>query len=145
MTTPPADGTPESRAGSALPEARVVRKRAATVQFTQTILVLEAFVVVFGTLVAFGLRVAPESAIWTTGGVLTVALLILSGLMGRPGGYVAGSVAQVVVLASGLVVTAMIVIGGVFAVLWVVALRLGRRIDRERAEWDAAHPGEVSA
>ncbi|HUX70135.1 MAG TPA: DUF4233 domain-containing protein [Cellulomonadaceae bacterium] len=145
MTTPPADGTADSRVDADRPEVRVVRKRAATVQFTQTILVLEAFVVVFGTLVAFGLRVAPSSTIWTTGGVLTVTLLILSGLMGRPGSYVAGSVAQVVVLASGLVVTAMIVIGGVFAVLWVVALRLGGRIDRERAAWDAAHPGQVSA
>ena len=145
MTTPPADGPAESRAGAALPAARVVRKRAATVQFTQTILVLEAFVVLFATLVAFGLRVAPTPTIWTTGGVLTVTLLVLSGLMGRPGGYVAASVAQVVVLASGLVVGAMIVIGGVFAVLWVVALRLGGRIDRERAEWDAAHPGQVSA
>jgi hypothetical protein len=29
-------------------------------------------------------------------------------------------------------------------IMWVVALHLGGRIDRERAEWDAAHPGQVS-
>ena len=37
----------------------------------------------------------------------------------------------------------MFVVGGIFVILWWVALRLGGRIDRERAEYDAAHPGAV--
>ena len=43
----------------------------------------------------------------------------------------------------GFFVPMMFVVGGIFVVLWVVALRLGGRIDRERAEYDAAHPGAV--
>ena len=43
-------------------------------------------------------------------------------------------------LAVGFFVPMMFVVGGIFVVLWVVALRLGGRIDRERAEYDAAHP-----
>ncbi|NKY39966.1 DUF4233 domain-containing protein [Cellulomonas septica] len=121
----------------------VRRKRPAKPQFTQTVLVLEAFVVFFATLVAYGLRVADTATVWWVGGSLTVVLVVLAGWVGRPGGYVAGSVAQVVVLACGFVVPMMFVVGAVFAAMWVFSLRVGGRIDRERAEWDAAHPGMV--
>ena len=116
------------------------RKRPAKPQFTQMTLLLEAFLVGFATLVAFGLRVAPPVTVWTLGGVTVVILLVLSGYVGRPGGYVAGSFAQLAVLGFGVLVPMMFFIGGVFVMLWVVSLRLGARIDRERAEWDAAHP-----
>ena len=116
------------------------RKRPAKPQFTQMTLLLEAFLVGFATLVAFGLRVASPATVWTLGGVTVVILLVLAGYVGRPGGYVAGSFAQLAVLGFGVLVPMMFFIGGVFVVLWVVSLRLGGRIDRERAEWDAAHP-----
>jgi hypothetical protein len=121
----------------------VRRKRPAKPQFSQTILVLEAVLVLFATLVAYGLRVTDVGTIWWVGGGLTLLLIVLSGFVSRPGGYVAGSVAQLLVLAGGFVVPMMFVVGGVFVVLWVVALRLGGRIDRERAEFDAANPGVV--
>ena len=121
----------------------VRRKRPAKPQFTQTILVLEAVLVFFATLVAYGLRLAPSSSVWLVGGALSVLLILLSGFVSRPGGYVAGSVAQVLVLAAGFWVPTMFVVGGIFVILWWVALRLGGRIDRERAEYDAAHPGAV--
>ena len=103
-------------------------------QFAATILVLEAFVVLFAALVAFGLRAAPSTVVWGVGGSLAVALVLVAGMLRWPGGYVAGSVLQVPVLAAGAVVPLMLVVGGVFAVLWVVALRLGGRIDSERLE-----------
>ena len=121
----------------------VRRKRPAKPQFTQTILVLEAVLVFFATLVAYGLRLAEPAAIWWVGGTLSVTLIVLSGLMTRPGGYVAGTVVQVLVLGVGFFVPMMFVVGGIFVVLWIVALRLGGRIDRERAEYDAANPGAV--
>ena len=127
----------------------VRRKTPAKPQFTKTILVLEAVLVFFATLVAYGLAVGDPSrplsttAVWLVGGGLSVVLILLSGLVSRPGGYALGWVAQGLVLAGGLVVPMMFVVGGVFVVLWVVALRLGGRIDRERAEYDAAHPGAV--
>lgn len=121
----------------------VRRKRPAKPQFTQTILVLEAVLVFFATLVAYGLRLAEPAAVWWVGGTLSVTLIVLSGLMTRPGGYVAGSVVQALVLAVGFFVPMMFVVGGIFVVLWIVALRLGGRIDRERAEYDAENPGAV--
>ncbi len=128
---------------------RPARARSARRQFAATILVLEAIVVVFATLVAFGLRVAPPTTTWVLGGALTLSLVLAAGVVARPGGYVVGSVLQVAVLAAGVVVPMMWVVGGIFAVLWVVALRLGARIDRERAEREAAGsaaaPGSAEA
>jgi len=132
------------------PGDRIKPKKPAKVQFASTTLLLEAFVVVFATLVAYGLRGIPYSrgplelpsaaSIWLVGGVLALVLVVLSRAVGTPGGYVAGSVVQVPFLGLGLVVPMMFVVGGIFVVLWVVSLRLGGRIDRERAAYDAEHP-----
>jgi len=130
---------------STVPDGQAVRrKRPAKPQFTQMILVLEALLVFFATLVAYGLRLADTTTVWWVGGTLAVTLILLSGLVSRPGGYVAGSIAQVLVLAGGFFIPMMFVVGGIFVVMWLVALRLGGRIDRERAEYDAAHPGDVA-
>ncbi len=110
------------------------RARSARRQFTRTILVLEVFVVGFAALVAHGLRAAEPGPLWALTGAVVASLVLAAGVVGRPGGYVVGSVLQVAVLAGGLLVPMMWLVGGVFAVLWVVALRLGGRIDAERAE-----------
>ncbi|MBD8079308.1 DUF4233 domain-containing protein [Cellulosimicrobium arenosum] len=132
------------------PGDRIAPKKSARSQFASTTLLLEAFVVVFATLAAYGLRGVPSAggpyelpgagSIWLVGGVLTLVLIILSRAVGSPGGYVAGSVVQLPVLAVGFVVPMMFVVGGIFVVLWFVSLRLGGRIDRERAAYDAEHP-----
>jgi hypothetical protein len=111
--------------------------RSARRQFGATILVLEAFVVGFAALVAFGLRAADPAVIWGLSGGLALSLVLAAGVLGRPGGYVVGSVLQVAVLAAGVVVPMMWVVGGVFVLLWIVGLRLGGRIDRERSEREA--------
>ncbi|GIG28030.1 DUF4233 domain-containing protein [Cellulomonas marina] len=139
-TTSPPPGPP--------PGYVIRRKRDAKPQFAQTMLLLEAFVVLFATLVASGLQRAgqldvPAGWLWGGGLGLAVVLTLLSGSVSRRGGYALGSVAQVLVLATGVVVPMMLVAGGVFVVLWVVSLRLGGRIDRERAAFDAAHPDAV--
>lgn len=132
------------------PGAPIRAKRSAKLQFSQTVLALESFLVLFVTLVAFGLREVPSVwpffpppssvVIWTFGLVLVVVLLVLSRAVSQPGGLLAGSLVQIPVFATGFAVPMMFLMAGVFVVLWVVALRLGGRIDRERAEYDAAHP-----
>ncbi|NMR19607.1 DUF4233 domain-containing protein [Cellulomonas fimi] len=141
MTTPQSDVP----AGAA-------RRRSARRTFAATTLVLEAFVVLFATAMAYALRAAPGSVVWAIGGTLSIVLLLLSGMLRSPGGYVAGSIVQVLLLlggvallvapveAAGFVGTMTLVVAGVFVALWVTGLRLGARIDREKADWDAAHP-----
>lgn len=132
------------------PGDRIKPKKSALVQFTSMTLMLEAFLVIFATLAVWGLRgsefgrgplqIESGAVIWTLGGVLAVVLVILSRAQGSAAGRAAGTAAQVPVLAMGLLVPMMFLVGGVFVVLWVYALRLGARVDRERAEYDAAHP-----
>lgn len=109
-------------------------QRPARRTFAATVLVLEAFVVFFAALVAYGLRLAEPLGIAAVAGGIGLAALLSAGLLRGPVGYVLGSVVQVWLVACGLVLPAMYVVGGIFAVLWVVGLRLGGRIDRERAE-----------
>ncbi|WP_088317162.1 DUF4233 domain-containing protein [Kineosporia sp. R_H_3] len=113
-----------------------------------SVLGLESFVVLFAGLVAFGLARRSDGAAATGGdtralvvcAVLALACLLGSGLLRRPWGYVLGSVLQAAVLATGFWVPAMFFLGAVFAALWVTALRVGARIERERAEYAASHP-----
>lgn len=123
--------------------ARIVAKKSAKVQFTSTMLVLEAFVVLFATLALSRLVDAPASQVWLAGGVLAVVLVVLSRFVGAPGGYVAGSAVQLPFLAVSLVIPLMVIVAVVFVVMWAVSLWLGAKIDRERAEYDAAHPDEA--
>ncbi len=132
------------------PGDRIKAKKSALVQFTSTTLLLEVFLVIFATLVVWALRdsefgrgplrLDSGAAVWVLGGVLCLVLVILSRAQGTPAGRAAGTVAQVPVLAMGLLLPMMYFVGGIFVVLWFYALRLGSRVDRERAEYDAAHP-----
>lgn len=92
--------------------------------------------VLFAALVAFGLREPGTSAgpIWAVAGGGALLCLLAAGLVRKPIGLWVGSLLQVLLIVSGIVVPSMYVVGGVFAVLWVVALVLGGRIDAERAE-----------
>lgn len=132
------------------PGDRIKPKKSALVQFTSTTLLLEVFLVLFATLTVWALRdsefgrgplrIESSATIWVLGGVLALVLMILSRAQGSVAGRAAGTVAQLPVLAMGLLVPMMYLVGGIFVVLWIYALRLGARVDRERAAYDAAHP-----
>lgn len=132
------------------PGDRIKARPSALVQFTSTVLACEAVLVLFISLVAFGLRdltyergpLQSDSAavVWGVGGGLALLLLVLSRMTARPAGIVGGTIAQVLVLATGLVVPLATIVTVVFVALWVMAVRLGARVDRERAAYDAEHP-----
>ncbi len=106
---------------------------------------LESFVVFFAGLVARGLggtggsRGGGGRALLACG-LLALACLVVAGMLRSRVGYVLGSVLQVAVIATGFWVPTMFFLGAVFAALWVVALRAGARIERERAEDAARSP-----
>lgn len=104
-------------------------------QFCVAVLTLEVLVVGFAALVLFGLRVVDPAVLAIGTGALTLSLVVAAGLQGRPGGLVVGSVLQAVLPAVGLAVgePILVVVGLVFAALWVLGVRLGGRIDVERA------------
>jgi hypothetical protein len=110
------------------------------------VLGFEALVVLLAVAPALALVDGHRAAI-VVGGVGIAALCVLSAAsLRRPVGLVLGSVTQLVVLACGLVLPVMYVLGGLFAVLWVVAVVLGRRVDgyaarRQTARTPTEEPG----
>lgn len=95
-----------------------------------TLLALEAVVVLLAIPAAVSVSdVDPSVAIplgfGVAAGLVVAAALVRKGTVG----YVAGSVMQAVTIATGFVVTVMFFLGGLFALLWLVLLRLGPRVE----------------
>jgi len=72
----------------------------------------------------------PNLALIIGGIVLALVMIAVVGMLPRPGGVIAGWVLQVLLVLTGLIVPLMFAIGGIFALLWFYAVRVGTRIDR---------------
>jgi hypothetical protein len=97
-----------------------------------TVLVMEAIVIGLAIPVAITVGHANPRLAGGAGGAVAVIAVVLAGLVGRRGQrwpYVAGSVLQLVVIASGFVVGVMYFLGVVFAGLWAIAIWLGYRAE----------------
>jgi Protein of unknown function (DUF4233) len=95
-----------------------------------TVLIFEAIVIGLAIPVAITIEHEPHTTAGVAGGVLAAVAVLLAAVVGRPGqrwALVAGSVLQAVVIAAGVVVPAMFVLGAVFAALWAIAIWLGLR------------------
>ena len=97
-----------------------------------TVLVFEMVVIGLAIPVAVTIgHTRPETA-GLAGGVLAGVALLIAAVVGRPRfrwALVAGSVLQVAVIATGVAVPAMYVLGVIFAGLWATAIWLARRYD----------------
>ena len=81
-------------------------------------------------LMGFALLIAKDSATsreLLLGGVLAILLILNSGILKRRGGYLLGSILQLCLIGYGLVVPQMYFMGGLFLILWIFAIVLGRR------------------
>jgi hypothetical protein len=116
-----------------------------TALLARTVLVFEALVVLFGSLVARATSDLGSGQALGLGVALAVALVVTTGLLRWPLGYVVGSILQIGVLASAAVVPEMIILAVIFVVLWVAALLVGRRLRKTaRRDGDEA-PGHYAA
>jgi len=95
-----------------------------------SVLVAESFVLFFATLVAAELSDLDGSTVWAVGGGGALACLVVTALLRYAWAYVAGSLVQIVLILSGVVVPVMFFLGAVFTGLWVLAIYLGRRVAR---------------
>ena len=73
---------------------------------------------------------------------LTLACLVLAGLLRSEWAYGAGWVIQLAAIGMGFLVPMMFLLGAIFALLWGTATFLGRKIERERAAAYAAHEAD---
>ncbi len=98
-----------------------------------TVLIMEAIVIGLSIPVAVTVEHASRGSAGTAGGVLAGAAVLLAILAARgPLRLVlaGGSILQVLVVASGAIVTAMYVLGAVFAALWATGIWLGHRVEQ---------------
>jgi hypothetical protein len=125
------------------------KRRSVKIMFASTTLLLEAFVVFFGTLAVFGLRrdELPPALILGAGVALSLLLVLTCAVLTRRWGIAVGWILQLVIIASGFLEPAMFLVGLAFALVWLYGLRTGARLDREnaerdraQAEWEKQHP-----
>lgn len=102
--------------------------------FCFVLLLLEAFVALFFALVLYGLRITDGQSAALIGGGVGALALASAGLMRTRAGLILGTVTQVALLAAGILLPDMILLGIIFAILWGVSVYLGTKIDRERGE-----------
>lgn len=119
--------TSVSTAGAPTPAAIAAKVRRV---FCATILLSEALVVLFASLVAKDLSDVSTRALTIMTVAFTLACLLLAGALRAPWAYVAGSVLQVLLIVAGVIVPLMFLLGAVFAGLWVLSLVLARRVER---------------
>ena len=100
------------------------------------LMAFESFVVFFATLVASGLKVADGPTVWGIGLALSFLFIMTPAILGKKFSYAWGWFLQIVVVALGIWVPLMYVIGGIFVCLWAWAMIAGGTIDKARAVLD---------
>lgn len=109
------------------------------------VLSLEAVVLGLTTPVMVVISEVPLVTALLVGLGLTLACILVAGMLRRPWAYYAGWAIQVAAVALGTVVPLMFFLGFLFGALWASADLLGQRIERERAEAFAAHDAQRAA
>ena len=112
---------------------RVKRERSASESLLSITLMLEGFLIFFAALSAFALgAVTPVQAL--IGGLVFIVLLAVAGRAVRyPAGRIFGWVLQVALIAIGIVLPLMYVIGAGFLALYAFCFVKGRALDRAKA------------
>ncbi len=100
-------------------------------RLTATVLWLEAFVIALTIVPAVRLSDATPLSAGVAAGVAVVAAIVLAGQARRrlPVTLVGGSMLQVLIIVSGVVLSVMYILGGIFALLWVTGIWLGHRVE----------------
>jgi len=128
--------------------SRPRRRRGAQESLLQIVLVLEALLMFFVTLVSFGLKVLePAFPAWVAlpaGGVFILVLAAASGFVRHRAGVVAGWALQAAILATGFLLPVMFAVGAGFAAMWVYCAVRGAQLDRQAAAAAAAEGSSAS-
>ncbi|MGH8826101.1 MAG: DUF4233 domain-containing protein [Jiangellaceae bacterium] len=98
-----------------------------------TILSIEAIVVLLAVPVALNVSDVSSGIAWLSGGAVAAACVVGAATVRRGRvGYLIGSLAQLAAIAMGFLVTLMFVLGGIFALMWFLLLRIGPDVERSK-------------
>lgn len=125
-----------SGSSSAKRVSKPPRPRSVTESLLSIVLILEAAVLFFAGLVGYGLKVLePTFPAWVAlpaAAVLMVVFVVAARLQRFAWGRAIGWVLQAALIALGILLPMMYVIGAGFALLWIWCYVRGRRIDASR-------------
>ncbi len=107
------------------------------------VLAFESFVVFFGTLVAFGLKVADGPTVWAFGLAFSAVLILTPGYLGKPGSYWFGWALQILLLVVSFLVPWMLLISIIFVGFWGWAMIAGYTIDLAKKNRAATNTFEM--
>ena len=97
-----------------------------------TVLSMEAVVVLLAIVPAKQLGHASGGTAAAVCGAIAIVALVLCGYVGRGrGALYAGSAFQAVVIAAGVLLPVMYILGAIFAALWFTGIWLGRKWERD--------------
>ena len=108
------------------------------------VLAFESCVVFFGTLVAFGLKVADGPTVWGFGLTFAVILILTPGYLGKPGSYWFGWALQILLLVVSFFVPWMLLISIIFVGFWGWAMIAGYTIDLAKKNRAAENTFEIN-
>ncbi|MDQ1598138.1 MAG: hypothetical protein QOI70_1562 [Microbacteriaceae bacterium] len=118
---------------AATPRSR--REKSAIESLLSIALLLEAILIFFVVMVAFGLKVLPPAAVFGGGAALFVIMLVTGRLVRFPWAVWAGWVLQAVLIGIGVLLPLMYFIGAVFCAIWIYCFLMGRKLDRQKAAY----------
>lgn len=121
--------------------------RSTKVMFASTVLLCEAFLAIFVTLAAFGLKRGEPAVVLSLGAAVAVLCILTCAILRKSFGYMVGWILQVVFFLCGFILPDMFYLSVLFALCWWYALKKGGEIDVENKRraaaqdaWDQAHP-----
>ncbi|MGK9147275.1 DUF4233 domain-containing protein [Plantibacter flavus] len=97
------------------------------------ILGFEMIVMFLGALVIFGLKALPAPVALIGGAVLCLIIAATIPLLRFRWGYWLGWAVQAAIVATGLLVPMMFLVGGMAAAVWTYAMVQGEKIERQQA------------
>lgn len=100
-------------------------------RLSATVLILEAIVIALTIVPAVKLEHVSAGAAGLAAGLAVAVAIVLAALAGRhlPATLIGGSLLQVLVIATGVVLPVMYILGGIFALLWITGIWLGHRVE----------------
>ncbi|RDV46563.1 DUF4233 domain-containing protein [Leifsonia sp. ku-ls] len=117
------------------------RQRSLRESLGSIVLGFELLVVFLGALVLFGLQSLPAAVALGGGAALIVLMIVAIALLRNTVGVVLGWIAQLVLVAAGLLVPAFFIVGAIFTAMWAYCMIAAARIDRNNRAARAADNG----
>lgn len=94
-----------------------------------SVLGMEAIVVALTIPVAITINRVPVPLAATIGIGLAVLCVVVTAMLKRPFAYIAGSIVQILAIATGFLVPVMFFLGVIFALLWITAIFVAHRVE----------------